>query len=123
MGILYNNFNLSNFIPMIEKILCAAIWYKDFPLLNEEVLKIRGFSPYNIDKGIVLSGWRHPNCLYQMVAILNKSDYEIGENIQGFLTNKNRFVDREEGAKIALSSKQIEKLNFSSNLLYSEDLY
>jgi hypothetical protein len=25
---------------------------------------------------------------------------EVGEYIQGFLTSKNRFVDREEGAKI-----------------------
>lgn len=106
-----------------ERILCAAIWYKDFPLLNPDVLKIRGFAPYNIDKGIVLSGWRHANCLYQMVAILDKPDSAIGENEEGFLTNKNRFVDRIEGAKIALACKQIEKLNYSSKLLFSEDLY
>lgn len=107
----------------VEYILCAAIWYKDFPLIKPEVLKIRGFSPYNVDKGIVLCGWRHGNCLYQMVAILGKADHEIGENVEGFLTSKNRFVDREEGAKIALACGQIEKLNYSSNTLYSEDLY
>ena len=106
-----------------ERILCAAIWYKDFPLLKPEVLQLRGFAPYNIDRGIVLCGWRHCNCLYQMVAILNKASFEIGENEEGFLTNKNRFVDREEGAKIALACKQIDKLNYSSHTLYSEDLY
>lgn len=105
-----------------EKIICAAIWYKDFPLVNPEVLQIRGFAPYNVDKGIVLCGWRHHNCLYQMVAILGKAQHEIGENIEGFLTNKNRFVDRKEGAKIAIESGQIDKLEFGSQL-YSEDLY
>jgi hypothetical protein len=107
----------------IESILCSAIWYKNLPLVNEEVLRIRGFSPYNVNTGIVFCGWRHPNCLYQMVAITGLSQYQAGEEEQGFLTNKNRFVDREEGAKIALESKQIKKLQFSSNLLYSEDLY
>lgn len=52
-----------------------------------------------------------------------KSQHEAGEEVQGFLTNKNRFVGRKEAAQIALSSGQIKKLNFSSESLYSEDLY
>jgi len=40
----------------IESILCAAIWYKELPLVKPEVLKPRGFSPYNVDKGIVFCG-------------------------------------------------------------------
>jgi hypothetical protein len=109
----------------IEKIICSAIWYKDLPLINPEVLEPRGYRPYNVDKGIVFSGWRHGNCQYQMIAITGKRSVkpEVGEIIQGFLTNKNRFVDRKEGAKIALECGQIEKLNYSSKDLYSEDLY
>jgi len=59
-----------------------------------------------------------------MVAITGKKSVysEVGENIQGFLTNTNRFVDREEGAKIALSCGQIKELKYGS-ILYSEDLY
>lgn len=57
-----------------------------------------------------------------MSAITGKRECEAGESIQGFLTTKNRFVDRFEGAKIALESGQIEKLNYG-NRLYSEDLW
>jgi hypothetical protein len=105
-----------------ETILCSAVWFKDLPLLKPEVLEPRGYRPYNVNKGIVFSGWRHPNCLYAMSAITGKRECEAGESIQGFLTTKNRFVDRFEGAKIALESGQIEKLNYGKRL-YSEDLW
>lgn len=108
---------------MEEKIICSAIWYKELPLKKPEVFKNRGILPYNVDKGIVFCGWRHSNCLYQMVAITGLRQCEAGEETQGFLTHTNRFVDREEGAKIALASGQIEKLQFSNTDLYSEDLY
>lgn len=107
---------------MEEKIICSAIWYKELELKKPEVLEPRGFSPYNVDKGIVFCGWRHPNCMYQMIAITGLKDYEAGESEQGFLTNKNRFVDRKEGAKIALAADQIDKLKYGT-ILYSEDLY
>ena len=38
-----------------ERITCAAIWYKDLP---DSV-----FKPTNIDKGIVVCGHRHGNCI------------------------------------------------------------
>ena len=103
-----------------EYILCAAIWYKDLPLLRPDVLEPRGFSPYNVDRGIVFCGWRHMNCLYQMVAITGLMQHEAGEEIQGFLTNTNRFVDRKEAGDIAFKAGQIDKEN---NHLYAEDIY
>ena len=39
-----------------EYILCSAIWYKELPLIEPEVLKLRGFAPYNVDIGIVFCG-------------------------------------------------------------------
>jgi hypothetical protein len=42
-----------------EYILCAAVWYKDLPLIKPEILQPRGFRPYNIDGGVVMSGWGH----------------------------------------------------------------
>ena len=101
-------------------ILCAAIWYKELPLLKPEVLKPRGFSPYNVDKGVVFCGWRHSNCIYQKVAVTGLRDSESGENVQGFLTSDNRFVDREEGAIIAFNAGQIKE---EKKRLFSEDLY
>lgn len=103
-----------------EYILCSAIWYKDLPLEKPEVLEPRGFSPYNVDRGIVFCGWRHMNCLYQMVAITGKFQDDAGEEIQGFLTSKNRFVDREEAGRIAFSVGQTKELK---SYLFSEDLW
>ena len=103
-----------------EYILCAAVWYDNFPLLKEEVLKIRGFRPYNIDRGIVFCGWRHANCIYQAVAITNLSSHKLGEVEQGFLTNTNLFVNRTEASKIAVDAGQCDSNN---TYLYSEDLY
>lgn len=105
---------------MTETILCAAIWYKELPLIKPEVLLNRGVSPYNVDRGIVFCGWRHANCLYQKVSVTGLRDAESGENIQGFLTNKNRFVDREEAAKIAWTAGQTTK---ELKTLFSEDIY
>jgi hypothetical protein len=42
------------------------------------------------------------------------------KTVQGFLTNKNRFVDRQEAGIIALKAKQIDT---ETQMLYSEDLY
>jgi hypothetical protein len=105
-----------------EYILCAAVWYKDLPMKRPEVLDNRGFRPYNVDRGVVVSGWRHGNCIYQMVAItgLRSIPAEAGEEIQGFLTSRNRFVDRKEAGEIAFANGQTDELKTT---LYSEDLY
>lgn len=106
---------------MIEKILCAAIWYIDIPLAKE-IPQVR---PKNIDRGIVVLGHRHGQCIWTTASLTglrtctNGEDC-TGEHEQGFLTNTNRFVDREEAAKIAFAAGQIEKETIT---LYSEDLY
>jgi len=98
-----------------ERIVCAAIWYED---------DIRKYNhqPVNIIRGYVICGLRHHNCLMTR-AILCKS-VERGVNIvkttQGFLTSKNRFVDRQEAAQIAFHAGQIKD---KKECLYSEDLY
>jgi hypothetical protein len=107
-----------------EYILCAAIWYKELALKKDDFPV--GFSrPVNCDKGIVFCGLRHHNCLYQKVALTGLTDYESGKNIQGFLTNENRFVDRKEALQIALNAKQVDESNLGNSLigLFSEDLY
>jgi len=104
----------------MEKILCAAIWYKELPLqhiFDANVL------PVNCDKGIVFCGHRHPHCMYSMLSVTGlKSNYLAGESIQGFLTNKNRFVDRKEGLQIATIADQIIHSDIITQL-HSEDLY
>ena len=47
-------------------------------------------------------------------------DYGYSENIQGFLTSDDRFVNRKEAGQIAFDAGQITKL---TECLFSEDLY
>lgn len=105
-----------------EYILCAAVWYKELKMEKPEVLKPRGFAPYNVDHGVVICGWRHPNCIYVKVAITGLSDGETQPSVQGFLTSRNRFVDREEAAKIAYERGQL-KEGIRVEYLFSEDIY
>ena len=107
---------------MKEIILCAAVWYKEMIIKKEEVPLDR-YLPENCDKGIVFLGHRHGQCIYSKYAITGLRDSESGENIQGFLTNLNRFVDRKEGWIIAKEAEQIIRVSGTEGTLYSEDLW
>lgn len=104
-----------------EYILCAAVWYKDLKC-NYPDMPTNVFLPTNLDRGIMFAGHRHGQCIYTKCAITGLRDAESGENVQGFLTNKNRFVDREEAMIIARAANQVIS-DTTSNTLYSEDLY
>ena len=106
---------------MKEYILCAAIWCKEIPLKKE----IPQVLPKNCDKGIVVTGHRHGQCIWTIGCLtglrcVSNAPDGVGENIQGFLTNTNRFVDRKEAGQIAFTAGQTEELKTT---LYSEDLY
>ena len=106
----------------LEYILCSAIWYKELPLINNDIPSDL-LRPINCNSGIVFCGHRHPHCLYQMVAITGKYQHEAGEEVQGFLTSENRFVDRKEGWVIAEKSGQIKHQSGGHGILYSECLW
>lgn len=78
--------------------------------------------------GTIVSGFRHKDCyevLRDLVPDLTESE-EPGREDQGFLTSKNRYVDRAEGFKIAKENKQIIHSMFDNDdegQLTSEDLY
>jgi hypothetical protein len=106
----------------VERITCAAIWYKELPTAT--------FNPKNINKGIVVCGHRHSNCIDVVKTLSGLRSVQIapdgvGETIEGFMTSNNRFVDRVEGAEIAVKAGQVYR-NFLHNTkigLFSEDLY
>jgi len=110
---------------MQEKILCAAIWYKDFPRQTNNNNDIQ----VNIDRGIVICGHRHASVISILGNLtgLRSVTSEVGEYEQGFITNLNRFVSREEGAKIAFEAGQVlpnpDGLTIIPDRLFSEDLY
>jgi hypothetical protein len=95
---------------MKEKILCSAIWYDDG--------KAHVHQPKNIKAGYVICGMRHHNCIALHTLLTGK--VTNASNVQGFITDKDRFVDRNEAGEIAFKAMQVPKRN---NLLYSEDLY
>lgn len=92
-----------------EYVLCAAIWH------NDE--KVYPHQPVNVTQGIVICGMRHHN-IFIPLNLAGLKDRNM--DVQGFLTSKNRFVDREEASKIAYEAQQTDRYN---NQLYSEDIY
>ena len=94
-----------------EYIICAAIYLEmddSFP-----------HQPVNITNGLVVCGRRHHNC-FTIISNLDNSFNIVKNKKQGFITSKDRFVDRQEAAEIALKSGQTKKI---TSTLMSEDLY
>ena len=93
-----------------EICICAAIKYKDK----------------------IWRGQRHNNCIdvardqlsYNMSRKQMNEESSLFEN-QGFITSKNRYVDREEGLILQKKAgiKSIAKDGYGKKLLFSEDLY
>lgn len=94
-----------------EKVLCATIWVKGEVKHTQQ--------PNNIEGGFVVSGYRHSSCL----EILGFTGIEYkNKSVQGFLTSKNRFLNREEARKLVLRNGQVKKTIIDGEL-FSEDLY
>ena len=101
------------------KNLCAAIWYKE--LATQRQL------PRNINKGVVICGYRHYHCIDLLNQLTGFRSVKTGANAvgdyeQGFLTDTNEFVDRKTALKIARENNQLLK-EVKRNILFSEDLY
>ena len=100
-----------------EYILCSAIWFDDG-------ITTYIHQPKNIKSGFVVCGRRHHNCftIKAMLQGVGRTNY-INE-VQGFLTNKDRFVDRQEAMIIAVLANQIiERTGSRPDTLYSEDVW
>lgn len=100
---------------MQEKILCAAIWYNDGKAHQEQ--------PINIESGYVWCGRRHHNVILLRKELTGEST--VTRQGQGFLTDTDRFVDRQEAYKIARDAGQLLLGDYQKEpyMLTSEDLY
>jgi hypothetical protein len=117
-----------------EFILCAAIWYNTG---DKHELQ-----PYNIETGFVVAGRRHCDCYATVKALVGMDEVKKLKMLnaertmsledhrmhQGFLTSKNRYVDRKEAWKIAKENNQIKYGLEASDrgedsILISENLY
>lgn len=80
------------------------------------------------ETGKIFYGHRHNHCIEAMNGelswIMNRQEINKVKKEQGFITNLNRFVSREEGLEIALRNNQVKDLKeIRGKQLYSEDLY
>lgn len=101
----------------MERILCAAIW-------DTAGISCLPQGPINLGgNGFVVCGLRHCDCV-QTLSLMQDGVHIKQGCIHGFLTSKNRFVNRVEGLKIATKANQIvgEK-HHPKDELCSEDLY
>lgn len=97
----------------VEYVMCAANCYDDG--IDHD------FKPYNVDKGFVVCGWRHPNA-GESYMILNPTAKRWDHCIEGFLTTKNRFLTRSEALELVKENGQL-KSPIIGGELTSEDLW
>jgi len=97
----------------VEYVMCAANWIDDGVDYK--------FKPYNINKGIVYGGIRHPSIFEQTNKIYPFDEYGTLTE-QGFLTTKNRFLTRKEALELVKSNGQLKK-DLIGSVLTSEDLW
>ena len=101
-----------------EYILCSAIWYDDGKI---NIARRSYTSPKT---GFVLCGWRHPDIIANLPTNNKfRNDEKEYKCTQGFITNKGRFVDREEAYLIAKKANQLLHDFKGKTILFSEDIY
>lgn len=96
-----------------EYVMCAANHYDD----GEDYQ----FQPYNIETGFIIGGWRHA-CIGNAYMAANINAKRWDDCTQGFLTTKNRFLNREEAYELVKSNGQLTK-PLLGGMLTSEDLW
>lgn len=75
-----------------------------------------------LDDGYVVRGHRHDDCILKAGAM----GYYTTQEMQGFLTSRGRWVDREEGARLMREAGHYSAMTerrFDKDTLFSEDLY
>lgn len=102
-----------------EYILCSAVHYNDG--------KAYGHQPKNITLGLVIAGRRHHNCITTLSSLMGGAyDKRLaGQDSQGFITNRDRFVTRSEAYMIAREASQLlhDMHDKSNPRLISEDVW
>jgi hypothetical protein len=96
-----------------EYVMCAANWIDDGIDYD--------FKPYNINKGRVYSGIRHPQ-IFELTREIYPFDKYDKLTTQGFLTTKNRFLTRDEALELVKENGQLTKPIIGCELT-SEDLW
>ena len=99
--------NLPHNADLEEIVVCAAIRFKNE---SDEWIVIPSIRHFDKNTHLLLDALGH--------SVADKRVYE-----QGFLTNKYRYVDREEALIIAKAQGQITRKFYNYKELFSENLY
>lgn len=73
------------------------------------------------EEGLVIRGHRHHDAL--KAASLAFCTPKRGEDAQGFITSRNRYVTREEGYQLQVAAGHVSVNGYRGERLFSEDLY
>lgn len=105
-----------------EYVAFSAVWFKTYPRLKK--IDNAFVLPLNLTTGLVFYGLCHAHCYYTACEVSGKRTCQLGDREEGFVTNKNKFVNREEAFIIAVKQNQILDLNNTrGKTLYSEDIF
>lgn len=76
-------------------------------------------------EGLIVRGHRHGDCMRTASQIPRVDDEKLNESEQGFITSRNRFVDRLEGRRLqdAAGIPSVALGGYRGAVLFSEDLY
>lgn len=75
--------------------------------------------------GYIWRGHRHADCISSAMEAGRSTPMEKESEWQGFVTSKNRFVNRYEGYKLQITAgiKSADRGGYRGERLFSEDLY
>lgn len=76
-----------------------------------------------IKDGRVWTGHRHGNIIQSILIELGENPLVKGNFVQGFITHKGKFLNRQEAYKVAVNCGQIKDEQGKQPILTSEDLY
>lgn len=102
-----------------EYVICAAVHYDDGISYEHQ--------PKNVATGIVVAGRRHHNAIMTVHILADMSlekakKFRAMKQIQGFITSRDRFLNRQEAWLLAVEVGQIET-DVKEGTMFSEDLY
>lgn len=101
-----------------EYLMCAAIWFDTGKTPQDPRVL-----PRNKKDGFLICGRRHHNCygtLFSLLGHIGAREVEH-KGVEGFLTSRDRFLDRKEAQEFGTETGQVTSIIGST--LTSEDLW
>ena len=97
----------------------------DVNIKEEEIKEIVICAAVIAKDGKIVKGHRHNDAIRTLHGMVGYEQEKVDTRHQGFITSKNRYVDRREGLRIQLAQgiPSADKDGYRYGELYSEDLY